>query len=144
MREYLFREIVLVPIICGVLIQIIKATLYSIVNKRIALFKLAQAGGMPNLHAAVFSSLSAALGIKYGFSSILFSFAAVLSGIVIHDTLRLKGEKGRQVVFLHRIITTEESYRDLIGQNRLRALHFTPTDVLSGAVLGIFIAFALL
>ena len=144
LKQYLFREIALVPVICGFLIQVIKVVLYSIVRKRVALYKFVQADGLPNLHSAVFASLSTSMGIKYGFSSILFSFVASLSVIVIHDTLRLKGEKGKQVGILNRIISSDASYRDIADEGELRVLRFTPLDVLSGTLLGAFGAFALL
>ncbi len=143
-RQYLFREIVLVPVICGFLIQCLKVILYSIVYKRVTIFKFVQADGMPNLHSAVFGSLSASIGIKYGFSSILFSFVTVVSVIVIHDTMRLKGEKGKQATVLRRIITSDASYHDIAGEGVFRVLRYTPLDVLSGTILGVAGAFILL
>jgi acid phosphatase family membrane protein YuiD len=144
LRQYLFREIALVPVICGFLNQCLKVALYSIVFKRVTLYKFVQADGLPNLHSAVFGSLSASIGIKYGFSSILFSFVAVMSVIVVHDTMRLKGEKGKQSTVLNRIISSDASYRDIADEGPQRVLRFTPFDVLSGTFLGAALAFALL
>jgi hypothetical protein len=144
LRQYLFREIALVPVMCGFFIQCLKVVLYSIVYKKVALYKFVQADGLPNLHSGVFGSLSASIGIKYGFSSILFAFVGVISIIVIHDTMRLKGEKGKQVGILNRIISSDASYRDIADEDALRVLRFTPLDVLSGTLLGVALAFALL
>ncbi len=144
LKLVLYREIFLVPIICGCLIQCIKFVIYLIAVKRISLTRFIQADGMPNLHSAVFSSLSASMGIKYGFSSILFSLVTVYSVIVIHDTMRLKGEKGKQVDVLNRIITSIETYKDIAEDGKLRVLQFRPLDVLAGTVLGVIGAFALL
>ena len=102
-KQVLYREIFLVPVICGLLIQIIKLILQCVTERRFTLDALTQADGMPNLHSAVFSSLSMTVGIKYGFSSILFSVAAAFSVIIIHDTMRLKGEKVKQTDVLYRI-----------------------------------------
>ena len=140
----LYREIFLVPIICGILIQCVKLLIYLIVVKKISITRFIQTDGMPNLHSAVFSSLSAAVGIKYGFSSILFSLITVYSVIVIHDTMRLKGEKGKQVHVLNRIITSIDTYKDIAEDSKLRVLQFRPLDVLTGTVLGVIGAFALL
>jgi len=140
----LYREIFLVPIICGLLIQCIKPLIYFIVVKRVSIARFTQPDGMPNLHSAVFSSLSASIGIKYGFSSILFSLITVYSVIVIHDTMRLKGEKGKQVNVLNRIITSIDTYRDIAEDGNLRVLQFRPLDVFAGTVLGVIGAFALL
>lgn len=144
LKQILYREIFLVPIICGFFIQCLKLLLYSIVNKRITIGRLVQADGMPNLNSAVFSSLSTCVGIKYGVSSILFSLITTYSVIIIYDTMRLKGEKGKQVTVLRRIISSIDEYNGIGSDKGLRVLHLRPFDVLSGAVLGILGAFLLL
>jgi len=69
MEQVLYREIYLIPILSGFIIQIIKVVLYSALERRFLFEKFTQTDGMPNLHAGVFSSLAACIGIKYGFSS---------------------------------------------------------------------------
>jgi acid phosphatase family membrane protein YuiD len=140
----LYRETFLVPVLCGFFIQCLKLLLHFAINGRLDLAKLMQADGMPNLHSAVFSSLSTSIGLQYGFSSILFSVATVYSIIIIHDTMRLKGEKGKQVTVLNRIISSSESYRNIARERELRALRFRPLDVMCGTGLGIVGAFLLL
>jgi hypothetical protein len=144
LRQLLYREIFIVPIMCGFLAQIVKMLLYLFSTRKINIGKLMQADGMPNLHSAVLSSLSACIGIAFGFSSILFALTAVYSVIIIHDTMRLKGEKGRQTHVLNRIISSVESYQDIAGEKELRALRFGPLDVLGGTVLGVVGAYLLL
>jgi uncharacterized protein len=143
-RQVLYHEIYLVPIICGLLIQTIKMVSYLIVERRVNIGALAQADGMPNLHSAVFSSLAATVGIKYGFSSILFSLVGGYTVIIIHDTMRLKGEKVKQTNVLKGIISSSESWRDIADDGELRALRFEPLDVLCGTALGVLGSFALL
>jgi acid phosphatase family membrane protein YuiD len=128
LKQLLYREIFLVPVICGMLIQVIKLILSSIVERRFRLDVLTQADGMPNLHSGVFSSLAMTIGMKYGFSSILFSFVAALSLIII----------------LNKIISSTEDYRDITEERERRTLRFKPLDVLSGTVLGIIGAYSLL
>ncbi len=143
-KQLLYREIFLVTIICGCLIQCLKALIYSIADKKVNIGKLFQADGLPNLHSVVFSSLSTGIGIKYGVSSIIFSFVTTYSVIIIYDTLRLKGEKGKQVDVLNRIISGLDPYRGVGTERGLRVLHFRPLDVMSGVVLGIVGAYLLL
>jgi acid phosphatase family membrane protein YuiD len=143
-KEVLYREIFLVPVICGLLIQAIKLILQCVSGKKFKLDAVTQADGMPNLHSAVFSSLSMSIGMKYGFSSILFSVVAAYSAIIIHDTMRLKGEKVKQTNVLNRIISSNEGYQDITEDGELRTLRFKPLDVLSGTVLGIIGAYCLL
>ncbi len=136
-KAWLYRDAFTVPIICGILIQFLKVILYSIVEKRVAIERFVQPHGLPNMHAAVFGSLFTLVGIKYGVSSILFSFAATFSIIIIHDTMRLKGEKGKQVHLLNILLTSIDSKNDLDSGKALRVIRFRPFDVISGAVLGI-------
>jgi len=143
-KQTLYREIFLVPVICGMLVQCIKLILQCVAERRFKLDAVTQADGMPNLHSAVFSSLSTSIGMKYGFSSILFSVVATFSAIIIHDTMRLKGEKVKQTSVLTRIISSDESYHDITKEGELRTLRFRPLDVLSGTVLGIIGTYCLL
>ncbi len=143
-KQVLYREIFLVPVICGMLIQGIKLILHFIAERRFKLDVLTQADGMPNLHSAVFSSLSMSIGMKYGFSSILFSVVAAFSVIIIHDTMRLKGEKVKQTNVLNRIISSDSGYQDITEDGELRTFRFKPLDVLSGTVLGLIGAYCLL
>jgi acid phosphatase family membrane protein YuiD len=143
-KQVLYREIFLVPLVCGFLIQVLKLFVHLIIVKRIEIGKLMQVDGVPNLHSAVFSSLSTCIGLKYGFSSILFSVATVYGAIIIHDTMRLKGEKGKQVNVLNRIISSSDTYRDIADERELRAFRFRPLDVMCGTVLGIVGAYFLL
>lgn len=136
-RQYLYRELILVPVLSGVFIQFFKFACYSAVEKRIAINRLVQPDGMPNMNSGVFSSLSTAIGIIYGFSSILFSFAAVYSMIIIHDTARVKAEQGRQVHIMKSIISSVDSYRDIADEGEFRAPRYRPLDVLCGTALGI-------
>jgi acid phosphatase family membrane protein YuiD len=136
-RAILYRDIFTVPIICGIMIQFLKVFLYSIVEKRVAVERFVQPHGLPNLHSAVFGSLFTVVGIKYGVSSILFSFVATFGIIIIHDTMRLKGEKGKQVHLLNLLLSRIDSEQDMEGGKALRVMHFRPFDVLSGAAIGI-------
>ncbi|MCK4351550.1 MAG: divergent PAP2 family protein [Candidatus Krumholzibacteria bacterium] len=136
-KALLYRDTFAVPIICGVLIQLLKVILYSIVEKRIAIERFVQPHGMPNLHSAVFGSLFTVVGIKYGVSSILFSFVATYSVIIVHDTMRFKREKGKQVRLLNMLLSSIDSRNDLEGGKALRVVRFRPFDVLSGMVIGI-------
>lgn len=103
-----------------------------------------QADGMPNLHSTVFSSLSASIGIKYGVSSILFSLVTTYSVIIIYDTLKLKSERGKQASILNRILSSLQWHNEIESSKGIRVLQFRPFDVMSGAALGMLLAFFML
>lgn len=143
-KQMVYRYIFLVPVFCGLMIQILKVLLYAVVDKKVNIGRFVQTSGMPNLHSAVFTSLSTGIGIKYGYSSLLFSLVTTYSAIIVYDTLRLKGEKEKQVGVLNRIISSMEPGGAFAGDRTLRVLHYRPLDVACGVVLGIFGAFVLL
>ena len=136
-REIFYRELYLDPIITGVIVQVVKVVLYSIVQHRFAFERFTQADGFPSLHAGVFSSLATCVGIKYGYSSILFSVVTTYSVIIIHDTLRLKGEKGKQAYVLNELLQSVEQYSGIGESLTIKVLRYRPLDVLSGVVIGI-------
>lgn len=136
MRSWIHVNLYAVPVLCGVLIQVLKCALYSLVERRFRPGMLTQPDGMPNLHSAVVASLGAAIGIKYGFSSILFSLVGVYGAIIIHDTLKLKGEKQKQVDLINRILFSIEDYSGIGVGTAIRVLRYRPFDVASGTVLG--------
>ncbi len=144
LKQLLYNRIFLIPIICGILTQSIKVLVYFIAKRRIEIGRFVQADGMPNLHAAVFSSLSTGIAVKYGTSSILFSLIATYSIIIVHDTMRLKREKGKQTDVLNRIIASISEYEEIGMNSTFRVLSFRPFDVMSGVILGILIPILLL
>lgn len=143
-RVILFRDIYLVPISAGICVQVVKMLIYTALQRRFLPGRLLQPDGMPNLHGAVFGSFSTAIGIKYGFASLLYSVVTTYSVIIIHDTLRLKRAKGKQVGVLNRILLSIEAYGDLGTTGIARVLQYRPLDVLCGVLIGILYTYILL
>ncbi|HSG28303.1 MAG TPA: divergent PAP2 family protein [Candidatus Krumholzibacterium sp.] len=142
-RESFIKNIFVLPILTGVIVQAIKCSLYSVVNRRFEFDRFFKADGMPNLQAGVYSSLMVIVGIKYGYSSILFTVTAGYSLIIIHDTMRLKRHKASQTDALNMILSSFQEYEDL--RHRInRVLQFRPLDVIIGVALGIIITYGFL
>lgn len=144
LRVILFRELYLVPISAGILSQIVKMLIYTFIQRRFLPGRLLQPDGMPNLHGAVFGSFSTAVGVKFGFASLLYSVATAYSAIIIHDTLRLKRAKGKQVSVLNRILLSIDAYGDLGTSGIARVLQYRPLDVLCGVLLGVLYTYILM
>lgn len=140
----LYKDVFLIPILCGVIVQILKLIIYSLVNRNLDIGKLFKADGMPNLPATVFGALSAVIGLKYGYSSILFAVTATYSVIIMHDTMRVKREKEKQTGMLNTIITNVQEYGDIHSARINRVLQFRPLDVMSGALLGFLLTYLVL
>ena len=143
-RQILYRHIYIVPIICGVLIQFLKLGLYSLLERKFDISRFFQTDGMPNLHAVVFASLSAVLGVKYGYGSLVFAVIATYSVIIMHDTMRLKRAKEKQVDVLNRIFLSSKEYGEVGSARISRVLQYRPLDVFCGAALGVLITYLLL
>ncbi len=50
-----------------------------------------QAGGMPSAHTAASAAMAITVGLREGFGSSIFAVAAVLTGVVAHDAVKVRG-----------------------------------------------------
>ena len=144
MRHILYRDIFLLPIMAGLICQVLKLVIYSVMERRFMPGGLFRPDGMPNVHAAVFAALSTVVGIKYGYSSILYAVTATYSIVILHDTMRVKREKEKQVDVLNRIISSIDEYGELDSDTVKRVLQYRPLDVLSGVILGVTLSYLFL
>ncbi len=144
MRQLFYRDIFLIPVMAGLVCQFLKLVIYSVMERRFMPGSLFRPDGMPNVHAAVFAALSTVVGIKYGYSSLLYSVAATYSIVILHDTMRVKREKEKQVDVLNRIISSVDKYGELDAEMVKRVLQYRPLDVLSGVILGVTLSYILL
>ncbi len=144
LKQLVYRYIFILPIICGLFIQTLKILFYSLANKRVTIEKFFQADGIPNLHSAAFSSMATGIGIKHGHSSLIFSLISVYSIIIIHDTIRVKSEKVKQLDVLTDIISNIKTLSKDLENVTLKVLQFRAFDVISGACLGILLAFLIM
>ena len=143
-RQLLYGDIFLIPIMAGLICQILKLVIYSIIERKFVPGGLFKPDGMPNVHASVFTALATVVGIKYGYSSLLYSVTATYSIVILHDTMRVKREKERQVDVLNQIISSIEEYVDLEGNVVRKVLQYRPLDVLGGVLLGFTLSYILM
>ena len=144
MRQLLYRDIFLLPIIAGLVCQLLKLVIYSVMERRFMPGGLFKPDGMPNVHATVFSALSTVIGIKYGYSSLLYSVGTTYSIVILHDTMRVKREKEKQVDVLNRIISSIDMSDGLDSEGMKRVLQYRPLDVLAGVMLGATLSYLLM
>lgn len=106
-------------------------------EKRINFRWFVMSGGMPSSHSAAVSSLSTAMGLYYGFDSMIFCMAVVFSLIIMFDAAGVRRAVGRQASILNKIVD-EISQQGQVPEARLKELlGHTPVEVLAGAFLGI-------
>ncbi|MCG8453031.1 MAG: divergent PAP2 family protein [Spirochaetales bacterium] len=88
-----------------------------------------QSGGFPSSHTAATASMAVTIALREGFSSSLFALAAVLTGLVAHDAVKVRGTINSLVNILRRLDPGEETAKlpDTVGH--------TVGEVIAGFVL---------
>lgn len=123
--------------------QVIKVLLTLIEKRRLDFRRLVGAGGMPSSHAAFVTSLTTAVGLEKGFSSVEFAICAVFALVVMYDAAGVRRAAGQQARILNKLVEqweksdftdTDKHLKELLGH--------TPKEVFVGALLGIAIAVA--
>ena len=140
---------VLVTALCASLLaQLIKVLLNLFIFHRFIAERMWGAGGMPSSHSATVCAMVVATGRYCGISSSQFAFAAVLSIIVMYDAMGVRYETGEQAKLLNRMFSEwmdqgAASFPFLGGRKLKEMVGHTPIEVLTGAVLGIALGFAM-
>lgn len=97
-------------------------------------------GGMPSSHSASVAALSTAVGLYYGFHSMLFLITLVFTVITMFDAAGVRRSVGRQASVLNRML--EDLYqKGQVPETRIKELlGHTPFEVFAGAFLGALIS----
>ncbi len=135
-RQHLF----LVPVVAWVVAVIIKAA-YVAVKGEFAMAKALGSGGMPSVHSALVTSLTTAIGIKYGVLSDLFIVCLVFSTIIIYDAINVRFEAGLHARALNNLKCNKEKKTEYTFNESIGHL---PEEAFVGSVVGILTAVVLL
>ncbi|MCF2556274.1 divergent PAP2 family protein [Fournierella massiliensis] len=127
--------------------QVLKTLIDVILIGRFDPERLWGAGGMPSSHSSTVCAMTVACGRYVGVHSPVFAVAAVLAIIVMYDAMGVRRETGEQAKVLNRLLTTwmesgAENMPFLADKKLKEMVGHTPFEVLSGAVLGTVIGFA--
>ena len=142
--ELISNRILVISICAWAITQIIKVLVVLVQEKRVVWNYFVTSGGMPSSHAATVCALATAIALTFGMGSVGFSIAAVVAVVVMYDAAGVRQSVGKQSVILNRIVKEfkfkspankiEHDLREFIGH--------TPIQVIVGALLGIFVAWA--
>ncbi|MDP2941843.1 MAG: divergent PAP2 family protein [Candidatus Omnitrophota bacterium] len=134
------NKILLTTLSAWLIAQTIKVAIGVIRQKRFDFRWFVGTGGMPSSHTAGASCLATAIGLEYGFDSVLFALAAAFALVVMFDAQGVRRAAGRQARILNRI-TDDIYWQGRINDGRLRELiGHTPVEVIVGFLLGVIIA----
>lgn len=96
---------------------------------------------MPSVHSALVTSITTALGIKYGIFSDIFSIAMVFSMIIIYDAINVRFEAGLHAKALNQLNCSKEKPTNY---NFNESIGHLPGEALAGSIIGIIIAMILM
>lgn len=120
--------------------QLSKVTRGVLQERRFNFRWLFDTGGMPSSHSASVASLATVVGLYYGFNTIPFLMALILTMITMFDAAGVRRNVGRQASILNKMV--DEFYnKGGVPEKRLKELlGHTPVEVFAGAFLGIAIS----
>ncbi len=96
-------------------------------------------GGMPSVHSSLVTSLTTAMGIKWGVSSDIFLVCLVFACIIIYDALNVRFEAGQHAKALNTLAQDQHGdwqFNESIGH--------LPREAFIGSCIGILTAILLL
>lgn len=139
MRELLLNTPLVAAFVATILAQALKVVLVLVTERRLALDRLLETGGMPSSHSAAVASVAVVLGAQYGFGSPYFALAAVFGSIVIYDATGIRRAAGKQAELINDLVNElahlfDEGFRPMALKT---LLGHTYPQVLVGVLLGI-------
>lgn len=134
------HNLYLIPVLSWIAAVIIKGVYFKYQGK----FTLSSAlgsGGMPSVHSALVTSLTTAIGIKYGVLSDLFIVCLVFSTIIIYDAINVRFEAGLHARALNDLKREEDQESENVFNESIGHL---PEEAFVGSVVGILTAVILM
>lgn len=138
--------------------QVLKAIIYTIINKKFSMERLFGDGGMPSGHSATVSAMAVMALLHYGIGSFEFAVTAMLAIIVMHDAMGVRLETGKQAEVINELMilieeivddfnneeTLEKKFQKVFSGEKLKEyVGHTPVQVAAGCMLGILVAWIL-
>lgn len=141
LKELAANKIFITTLCSWVIAQSLKVFIGYIKEKKVGFRWFVGTGGMPSSHTAGASCLAAAIGLEYGFDSVLFALAASFALVVMFDAQGVRRASGKQARILNKIMD-DIYWQGKMQEGRLREfIGHTPLEVIGGFVLGVLIAF---
>lgn len=142
MTELLSNQVLWTAILASVFAQLLKLSIYYLIERRWQWERLAETGGMPSSHSATVTALATAVGITEGWGSAYFAIAVVLAIIVMYDATGIRRAAGLHAERLNDLF---EEFRMVVQQGPQpeplkELLGHTYLEVAVGATLGIIFA----
>jgi len=135
-------EIVVIPLIVGIITQTTKFVLFS-VKHGINWGYFATHGHMPSMHSALVSSLVVVVGYLEGPNTGVFAISIVFALIILDDALRIRMHLGDQGRYLNMLIQTLKLDRKKYPRLKERVGHRW-SEVIVGVLFGLVLSVLLI
>lgn len=121
--------------------QVLKLIVVLITERRWDWKHILSSGGMPSSHSSTVCACASSVAYLYGFSSPLFSIAALLAIVVMYDAFNVRQETGKQAQILNYMMEhwNQMKPEELFDRTLKELVGHTPLQVFMGALLGIAI-----
>ena len=129
-----------IPILAWIVAVIIKGIYFKYIGK-FSVSSTLGSGGMPSVHSALVTSLTTAVGIKYGALHDLFIVCLVFSTIIIYDAINVRFEAGLHARALNDLKREEDKESENTFNESIGHL---PEEAFVGSVVGILTAVILM
>ncbi len=128
--------------ILGALVaQLFKFIMAIIKHKRYDFKLFVSSGGMPSSHSAFVMGITGAVGFEKGWDAPLTAVALIFSLMVMYDAAGVRRAAGKQAEILNKLVFESKQNRELKEKRLKELIGHTPVEVLSGAVLGLVMAY---
>jgi hypothetical protein len=140
LNETADNHVLIVAISAWGIAQVLKVIVELLVFRRINFKLIKESGGMPSSHASAVSALATMLGFTYGFNSGIFAFSVIMGIVVMYDAAGVRRSTGTQAKILNELLSNLENSKVKLSESLKERIGHTPIEVITGSVIGIFIA----
>lgn len=142
MNELLTNVPLLAALVATFVAQVLKVLLVLLAERRLALDRMLDTGGMPSSHSAAVSALAISLGVIHGWGSPAFAISAVLGSVVMYDATGIRRAAGRHAEMINELVKElghlfDEGFQPQVLKT---LLGHTYPQVIVGALIGILTA----
>lgn len=131
-----FREnILFIPLIVWIVAVLFK-WIYLYLKKDFSISGAMGSGWMPSVHSAFVTSITTAVGIKYGIQHDLFAVCLVFATIIIYDAINVRFEVGLHSKELNKTIKSDKVFNESVWH--------LPQEAFAWSLLWILVAFILM
>lgn len=132
-------RILLVPAIGWIVAQLLKYV-FELHKDGLQLRDLYSSGGFPSSHASSTVSLATYIGVSSGWGSEIFAVAALMSAVVMYDSLGVRRTVQEHTKILQKL--TEKDSAGVSVKNTSTGRGHTPKEVMGGLVVGMVVGLA--